>query len=205
MNTSPTDRARPDLGYVAAVITLAIGLVALAALLYVIIDILLVLFLGIIVAATLQPGHQWLARWGVPKALAVLLFYGVFLLATGAIIFFIGPTLYDQVTSLVSNLPELYGQFIKNLGASSSPVVRQLVGRLPAFNALTQNLVGIFPTAFNSVVVLLSNVFTLFVYFAGVLAIGFYWTMEVPHLERLVVSLFPVSYTHLTLPTILRV
>ena len=57
MNTSPTDRARPDLGYVAAVITLAIGLVALAALLYAIIDILLVLFLRIIVAATLQPGH----------------------------------------------------------------------------------------------------------------------------------------------------
>src|SRR4030095_14111575 len=117
MNTSLPDSARPDLGYVAAVIALAIGMIALAVLLYTLVDILLVLFLGIIVAATLQPGHQWLARWGVPKALAVLLFYGVFLLVTGAIAFFIGPTLFDQVTSLVSNLPELYGQFIKNLGA----------------------------------------------------------------------------------------
>ena len=193
MNTSPTDSARPDLGYVATVIALAIGMIALAVLLYALIDILLVLFLGIIVAATLQPGHQWLARWGVPKALAVLLFYGVFLLVTGAIAFFIGPTLFDQVTSLINNFPELYGQLIESFGASTSPVVRQLVHRLPTFNALTQNLVETFPTAFNSVVVLMSSAFTLFVYFAGVLAIGFYWTMEVPHLERLVVSLFPVA------------
>ena len=141
MNTSPTDSARPDLGYVATVIALAIGMIALAVLLYALIDILLVLFLGIIVAATLQPGHQWLARWGVPKALAVLLFYGVFLLVTGAIAFFIGPTLFDQVTSLINNFPELYGQLIESFGASTSPVVRQLVHRLPTFNALTQNLV----------------------------------------------------------------
>jgi predicted PurR-regulated permease PerM len=193
MNTSPTDRARPDLGYVAAVIALAIGMIALAVLLYALIDILLVLFLGIIVAATLQPGHQWLARWGVPKGLAVLLFYGVFLLVTGAVAFFIGPTLFDQIKSLINNFPELYGQLIKSLGASTSPVVQQLVHRLPTFNALTQNLVETFPTAFNSVVVLMSSAFTLFVYFAGVLAIGFYWTMEVPHLERLVVTLFPVT------------
>jgi predicted PurR-regulated permease PerM len=193
MNTSPPDGARPDLGYVAAVIALAIGMIALAVLLYTLVDILLVLFLGIIVAATLQPGHQWLARWGVPKALAVLLFYGVFLLVTGAIAFFIGPTLFDQVTSLINNFPELYGQLIETLEASTSPVVRQLVHRLPNFNALTQNLGETFPTAIKSVVLLMSSAFTLFVYFAGVLAIGFYWTMEVPHLERLVVSLFPVT------------
>ena len=103
MKTSPPDSARPDLGYVAAVIALAIGMVALAGLLYALIDILLVLFLGIIVAATLQPGHQWLARWGVPKALAVLLFYGVFLLVTGAIAFFIGPTLFLQSGPVASH------------------------------------------------------------------------------------------------------
>jgi predicted PurR-regulated permease PerM len=193
MNTSPPDSARPDLGYVAAVIALAIGMIALAALLYYLIDILLVLFLGVIVAATLQPGHQWLARWGVPKALAVLLFYGVFLLVSGVIAFFIGPTLVDQVTSLINKFPELYGQFIETLSTSTSPVLQQVARRLPTFPVLTQNLVGVFPTALNSVVLLMSSAFTLFLYFAGVLAIGFYWTMEVPHLERLVVSLFPVT------------
>jgi hypothetical protein len=40
-----------------------------------------------VVAAALQPGHLWLARWGIPKALAVLLFYCLFFLVNTSDIF----------------------------------------------------------------------------------------------------------------------
>jgi predicted PurR-regulated permease PerM len=193
MNTSPPNTTRPDLGYVAAVIALAIVMVALAVLLYALIDILLVLFLGIIVAATLQPGHQWLARWGVPKALAVLAFYVVFLFVTGALAVFIGPTLFDQLNDLVHAFPEQYSLLLEGLRTSTNPTLRQVAGRLPTFSALTQNAVAVFPSAVNSAVLFMGSTFEFLLYFVGVLSIGFYWTMEVPRLERLVVSLCPVT------------
>ena len=62
---------KSDLRHAAAVIALAIVMVGAAALLYFLSDILLILFLGIVVAAALQPGHVWLSHWGVPKGLTV--------------------------------------------------------------------------------------------------------------------------------------
>jgi predicted PurR-regulated permease PerM len=70
-----------DLRHAAAIIALAMVMVGAVALLYFLIDILLLLFLGIVVAAALQPGYVWLSRWGVPKGLAVLLIYLVFLVS----------------------------------------------------------------------------------------------------------------------------
>jgi len=193
MNTSLPNPARPDLRYVAAVIALAIAMVAFAVLLYSLINILLVLFLGIIVAATLQPGHQWLAQWGVPKALAVLVFYAVFLVIVGALAVFVGPTLFDQLSNLAKDFPERYGQLVDGLRTSTNPMLQQVAGRLPTFTALTQRAVEVFPAAVNSVVLFMGSTFEFFLYFVGVLSIGFYWTLEVPRMERLVVSLCPVT------------
>ena len=47
-----------------------IGMVALAALAYRLIDVFLLLFIGIAIAAALQPSHAKLCRWGIPKGLA---------------------------------------------------------------------------------------------------------------------------------------
>jgi len=79
MKAASSNTAKGDLAYAAAVIALAIGMIAAAALLYHLVDILLVLFLGIVVAAALQPVHLRLSRWGVPKGLAVLLIYLLFI------------------------------------------------------------------------------------------------------------------------------
>ena len=52
-----------------------VAIVALTALIYALLDIVLLLFLGIVVAAALQPWHVRLTGWGVPKAVSVLLIY----------------------------------------------------------------------------------------------------------------------------------
>lgn len=75
----------------AAVIALTIGMAALAFVIYQLIDILLVLFLGIVVAAALQPWHVKLAGLGIPKGAAVLLIYVLFLAAISLIALFVGP------------------------------------------------------------------------------------------------------------------
>jgi predicted PurR-regulated permease PerM len=62
-----------DLRRTAAATAVMIGTVPVAALAYPLIDVLLLLFIGIAVAAALQPSHVKLCRWGVPKGPAVLL------------------------------------------------------------------------------------------------------------------------------------
>jgi predicted PurR-regulated permease PerM len=193
MNKGDPSTAPYDLHYAAAVIALAIGMVITAALTYYLIDILLVLFLGIVIAAALQPGHLRLARWGVPKGLAVLLFYCLFLLIAGVIVLLVAPALFDQFRGLSIGLPERYAQFVENVQNSTSPVLQQFGQQLPTFNEVTERVTSLFPAFFTDVVQFMTGAVGFFIYFVGVLAIGFYWTMEVPRIERLVVSLFPVT------------
>src|SRR5512139_2603064 len=57
-----------DLRRIAAATAVVIGMVATAAVAYLLLDILLLLFVGIVVAAALQPWHTVLSRWGIPNA-----------------------------------------------------------------------------------------------------------------------------------------
>ena len=193
MNKGAPSTAHYDLHHAAAVIALAIGMAITAALVYYLIDIFLVFFLGIVVAAALQPGHLWLARWGIPKGFAVLLFYCLFLLVASAIVLLVAPALFEQFRSLTIGFPERYAQFVETVQNSTTPALQQFGQRLPTFNEITERVTSLFPDFFMNVMQFMTGAVNFFVYFVGVLAIGFYWTMEVPRVERLVVSLFPVA------------
>lgn len=193
MNKSAPPIAPSDLRYAAAVIALAIGMVIITALAYYLIDILLVLFLGIVIAAALQPGHMWLSRWGIQKGLAVLLFYLLFLVIVSGIVFLIAPPLFEQLRDLAVGFPERYTEFVAMLQNNSSPALQQFGQQLPTFTEVTERVTSVFPDFFTGVMQFMTGAVGFFVYFVGVLAIGFYWTMEVPRIERLVVSLFSVA------------
>ena len=94
-----------DLRGTAAATAVAIGTVALAALAYRLIDVFLLLFIGIAAAAALQPSHVKLCRWGVPKALAVLLIYLVFFVGLVLIALVVGPPLVEQIRTFTTELP----------------------------------------------------------------------------------------------------
>ena len=85
--------------------TAAATAVALAALAYRLIDVFLLLFIGIAAAAALQPSHVKLCRWGVPKALAVLLIYLVFFVGLVLIALVVGPPLVEQIRTFTTELP----------------------------------------------------------------------------------------------------
>ena len=179
-----------DLRRTAAATAVAIGTVALAALAYRLIDVFLLLFIGIAVAAALQPSHVKLCRWGVPKALAVLLIYLLFFVGLVLIVLVVGPPLVEQIRTFTTELPHTYASLRSSLQTSTVGPV-QLVGRrLPTFERSTDAVLAEFS---RDVVGITTSVVQLFAYFVTVLAIAFYWTMEVPRLERLTVSLLPVE------------
>ena len=178
-----------DLRKIAAATAVAIGTVALAALAYRLIDVFLLLFIGIAVAAALQPSHVTLCRLGVPKGLAVLLIYLLFSIGLVLIALVVGPVLIEQFRTFAAELPHTYAALRLRLQTSASGLF-QLIGlRLPTFEHSTD---AVWPELYGRVVGITTSVVQLFAYFVTVLAVAFYWTLEVPRFERLTLSLLPV-------------
>jgi len=184
--------SRPiDLRRTAATTSVAIATVALAVLAYRLIDVFLLLFIGIAVAAALQPSHVTLCRWGVPKGLAVLLIYLLFSMGLVLIALVIGPLVIEQIRTFAAELPATYASLRLSLQRNGAGPLQLIGNRLPTFERSTDALAV--PEVFRGVVGITTTVVQLFAYFVTVLAVAFYWTMEVPRLERLTLSMIPVE------------
>ncbi len=191
-NGERNDRAR-DLGQVAAATGVVLATVAAAVLLYYLIDILLLLFLGIVVSATLQPWHAKLCRWGVPRGVAVVLIYLLFIVGLVGVTMLIAPVIIQQLGAFTTELPDQYAGVREHLRGSDAGLLRVIGQRLPTYTALMSSVVALSPSFFQSIVEVTASVFTTLAYVVTVLALGIYWTLELPRVERLIVSLLPVQ------------
>ena len=91
-----TPEQRPlRLGEWARVFALAIAMVAAAWLLYQLLDVVLLVFLGVTLAAALQPWHTKLCGLGVPRGIAVLLIFLLFATALGGLCLLVAPVLVE--------------------------------------------------------------------------------------------------------------
>lgn len=188
----PGDRPY-DLRYAAAIIALALAMLGGALVLYHLLDLLLIFFLGVVVAAALQPAHLRLVHWGIPKGLAVLAIYFLFLLLIALFGLFVGPALYEQISTFVASLPQQYEQFVSDSRSSSNTFLQQLGSRLPNFQTVIQQLSARAPAFVTNLLQIATGAVSFFVYIIVMLAIGFYWTLEVSRWERVVVSLAPTA------------
>jgi predicted PurR-regulated permease PerM len=181
------------LGKVAAATVVVIAVAAGAGLLYYLVDILLLLFLGIIVSATLQPWHVKLCNWGVPRGLAIVLIYLLFIGVLVAVAILVAPLVIEQISMVAAQAPQAYVDLRDHLSASNAGISRVVGRRLPSYETLIASMVALSPTFFQSIVQLTASIITTLAYVVAVFALGIYWTLELPRVERLLVSLVPVS------------
>ena len=184
---------RIDLRQIAAATAIVIGVLATAALAYLLLDILLLLFMGVVVAAALRPWHAMLSGWGVPKGLAVLLIYVFLLIGLVLIVLVVGPVLMEQISAFTAEVPGAYAGLRSYLQHSAAPPFHLIGQRLPPFERLTQTLPEIMPQLYQGALGVTASLVRLPLYFVTVLTFGFYWTMEVPRFERLFLSLLAVE------------
>ena len=182
-----------DLRPIAVATAVVIGMVVTAAVAYLLIDIILLLFIGIVVAAALRPWHVVLCRWGVPKGLAVLLIYLFLLIGLVLIALVVAPVLIEQIGAFVAGVPGTYASARSHLRASGAAPFHFLGQRLPSFERLTRDLTDLAPQLFQGTLGVTTSIVKLPAYFVTVLVIAFYWTMEVPRFERLLLSLLAVE------------
>ncbi|MFN2402128.1 MAG: AI-2E family transporter [Candidatus Binatia bacterium] len=168
-------------------------MVAVTALAWLLLDILLLFFVGIVVAAAFQPWQVTLCAWGVPKGLAVLLIYLLLLLVLFLVGLIVAPVLVEQIGTFVAGVPTSWASARGWLRSSSFTPLQFLGERIPSFASLEPALTSVAPHLYKGTLGVTTGIVMLPGYFVTVLAIGFYWTMELPVLERLLLSLLPVE------------
>jgi predicted PurR-regulated permease PerM len=193
MSDGTSETRKLDLANAAALTVLIVGIVGAVLLLYSLIDVVILLFLGIVVAAALQPWHVRLCQLGVPKGLAVLLIYLLLAVALAVMGFLVIPVLVEEMSTFAAGVPEHYATVRATLQASPSALLRLIGERLPPLTALTQSLSAFSTTLFAGALGFTTGTVTFIASLITVLVVGFYWTMEVPRLERLILSLVPVA------------
>jgi predicted PurR-regulated permease PerM len=127
---------------------------------------------------------------GIPKGLAVLLIYLLFLVGLVLIALVVGPVLIEQSRSFSTDLPHTYATLRSRLQTSSAGPIQLIGRRLPSFEHSAD---AVLAELSRDVVGITTGAVQLFACFVTVLAIAFYWTTEVSRLERLTVSLLPIE------------
>ena len=154
--------------------------------LYLIRDILVIVFLSIIIAAAINGPVNWLQKNKVPRLLGVIFIYLIIFLILGLIISLVFPTLAGQMKQLASNFPE----FLDKIGGS----VQEWWGKYQ----LDSNLRSLLNAASGRLSQATSNVFTTVVNVFGgifsaliILVISFYLTVQEKGVKSFLASLIP--------------
>lgn len=166
---------------------------AAAWLLYEVLDVVLMVFLGVTLAAALQPWHAKLCQLGVPRGPAVLLIYVLFAALMVGLGVLVLPAVVEEIGRLLATVPEQYATLLGWLRGNPSRMLRLAGQRLPPFEALPATMTSSPGDSVRGIFGFTTGVFALFTWLVTVLAVAFYWTLEVPRLERMALSLLPVG------------
>lgn len=146
---------------------------ALLAALFLIRDVIILIFVAVIFMSALSPIVTRLEKLKIPKALAIALIYVVIIAAVAAIISFVVTPFAEQTTVLLTNTPEYLITLIPETGFIDRSVIQQEFGNFSK-NALEVSL-----TIFNN-----------FLAFISVAVLTFYLLLERENLDKLLVQFF---------------
>ncbi len=160
-------------------------------------EIVLLLILGILLAAAIEPVVNRLRRAGLSRGQSILVVYAAIVVAVAALLALVVPPLYQQGAGFVTHIPEFLTRFREQAETSSNPALRSAGARSidramalydswlknPPIQAVQVTQAIGFLTSFVGIV------FTTF----SVLIVAYYWMTEKGIIKRLVLGLVPLA------------
>jgi Predicted permease len=157
------------------------------------IDVLILVFVAVVIAATLRPMVSALLRRGLPKALAVLLIYlGILGVLAGLFVLVI-PALVNQGEELVRGLPQVYANLVVSLEENPNEAIRTLPQRLPTGDQLASQLQAASSVVLTGALGIGMGVLALLAQMLSIFFLSIYLTLDQSRLERFWLSLAPAS------------
>lgn len=141
-------------------------------LIYLIKDLLIILFVGVILMSALAPLVKFLTKFKIPKGIGIAVTYIIIVGIISGLLAIVLPPLFEESNRLVSVLPPLLDQLFNAVGVDKSVLQAQL-------SSLSRNFFSLTLTIFDN---LLTIIF--------LLVLTFYLLFERENLEERVASLF---------------
>ena len=157
------------------------------------VDLLILVFVALVIAATIRPMKSALRRRGIPKGLAVLLIYLGILGVLVALFVLVIPVLIDQGGALIRGLPQVYASLVSSFENSSIDFIRTLPQRLPTGDQLATQLEAASGPILTSVLGIGASVLAFLGQLLSVIILSVYLTLDQSRLERFWLSLAPTN------------
>lgn len=154
-------------------------------------QVLLLLYIGIVIAEGLRPLIDWLHARRIPRPLAVLAIYLVALIVLAGIGWLIVQPLVNQIVGLASDYPQYAAQAqrifaLVEARIGQSPLLQQ------SLNAAQGALGGAAQSVIRDLINLPFMIIQLLIDIVVILVIAFFWLTGVERLRPFFVGLFPI-------------
>ncbi|MFL5760743.1 MAG: AI-2E family transporter [Thermomicrobiales bacterium] len=156
--------------------------------------IILLLVLGILFAAAIEPLTFRLRRQGLSRGQAILAVYAGLLVGMGLVLYLIVPTLINQATALVDDIPSILTELRDQAAASDNEFIRTSGTRTLNRAIAAYADFRASPTIEGRQAVKYANsavgvVFTI----VSTMVVAFYWMTEKAIIKRLILGLVPLE------------
>jgi predicted PurR-regulated permease PerM len=184
-------KIRPSQIVLAAITLLAV--IGVVLLVFRLIDLIILVFIALVIAATIRPMVSFLQRKRIPKALAMALIYlGILGMVAGLFVLVI-PALVDQGGALVRSLPTLYTDLVYSLENNPIEAIRTLPQRLPTGDQLDSQLQAVISSVLSGALGIGIGVLAFLTQVVSIIVLSIYLTQDQSRLERFWLSLAPTG------------
>ena len=157
------------------------------------VDVLILMFIALVIAATLRPLVSALRHLGLPKVLALLLIYVGILGVLAGLVVLVVPALIDQGGALVRGLPQVYASLVSSLKENPNEVIRSLPQMLPTGDQLASQLQAVSGSVLTGALGIGVGVVAFLAQTLSVVVLSIYLGLDQSHLERFWLSLAPAG------------
>jgi predicted PurR-regulated permease PerM len=160
-------------------------------LLYLIKDVIAILFFAIILVSILEPWVIWLNQRRIPKIVAVLLIYLLLLALVALVFMLIIPPIMDQFEQLIANFPLYWDKFTSDISSLTTLLSQYGIAQSAGSYLKSLNL-SLAQTGeiFSRVGSFFTGIFSLFI----VMVITFYILVQESATKRILKSVLPNQY-----------
>jgi predicted PurR-regulated permease PerM len=171
--------------------------------LYMIKEVLAILFVALIFASAVDPWVDAMERIKFPRWLSILLIYIGFILIVVSVVFLLIPPIVEQVSQLANNFPEYFTKISTTLdGIKDFSAEHGILGNInEGFDSLKSNLTNITGSLVGAVFSFFGGIVSLVL----ILVITFYMTVEESAIKRALTYVLPDKYQPFTLQLINKV
>lgn len=157
-------------------------------------SILLLLAVGILIAAIIEPLVNRLRRIGWSRGQALLAWYVIFFAVLGVGIYYLSPMIGRQISNFDKAIPDILNNLHSQAAASSNDTIRRsgtrIITQIQVSWSEFRNEPNVDPDQAFSVV---NTLFGFGLSFISMLIVTFYWTVEKVSIKRWILGLFPFS------------